>query len=811
MLAKSPGFTGVAVLSLALGIGANTAIFTLIKAVFLNPLPVEDASTLVQIYTVDKKTIETNATFTLTPTSLPNYVDYSAQNTVFNGLAAFTFTGLAYQGDGAPEQLPGVLASGNYFDVLGVRAVLGRTFTADDDKSLGGSPVAVLSHSIWTKRFGANPDLINQTIKLNSQSFTVIGVTPPNFKGTFTIGNPDIIWIPFSMREELLTGQIKNLENFRRFRWLNLVARLKPGVTMGQAEASLQTIAATLEREYPVDNGGRTIRMASLADSALGINQRRQFVLAGSVLQVVVGLVLLIACANLANLLLAQSTGRSKELSLRAALGAGRGRLLRQMLTESVVLAMAGGALGLLMAYWGLELLWSFRPPFLGENSIQLTLDARVLAFTAGISLFTGIVFGLAPAVRASSPNLSAMLNAGGRSGTFAWTRNPLRSMLVIAEVALALVALVGAGLFLRSMQNVQKVDPGFESSKLFTLNFDLTTQRYEMEPGKIFFRQVIERVRNVPGVEAAAVASNGPLQGGILRTYHREGQEKVPNARGTLILTQMISTTYFETMRIPFLSGRNITPFDKDGTTPVAVVNAAMAARLWPGESAVGKRVSYVGDTTLREVVGIVHDAVVGAIGEDPQPVAYLPIEQLYVPAATLHVRTRAAPEEVMGSVRETVQSLNRNLALTNVNTIGRVLDQGLWAPRMGAGLLGLFGLLALVLSTVGIYGVMSYSVAQRTNEIGIRMTLGAQRGDVLRLVVGQGMRLALVGIGAGPAAAIAAARLINSLLFGVTGADPLTFAAVGVLFTIVALVACLVPALRATRVDPVVALRYE
>jgi predicted permease len=804
-LIKRPGFTVVAVLSLSLGIGANTAIFTIINAVFLHPLPVEEPSRLAEMYTHDTLTIDVNANFQLTGTSLPNYEDYRDQNTVFSGLATVTFPiPLNWGGQAEPQQLNASLVSGTFFDVLGVKPYRGRTFVADGDKKLGGNPEVVLSYSLWARRFGSNPNTIGQTITLNATPYTVVGIAPPNFKGIVSLGRPDVLWIPITMRDYVLTGQLKALENNRRFRWLSIVG-------VAEAQAAMKTIAAGLEKEYPRDNKGRTVELFPLNESALGINQRRQFSLAGGVLMGVVGLVLLIACVNLANLLLAQAAKREKELSIRAAMGAGRFRLVRQLLTESTVLSLLGGAAGLLVAYWGRNVLWSFRPPFLLDGSIDLSFDARVLGFTLVISMLTGLAFGIIPAIKASGTDINEILKTGGRGGALGWTHNRLRGLLVISEIALALVALVGSGLFLRSMQNAQQFNPGFESQNLFQLLFDLGALRYDADHGQQFFRDVIERAKSVPGVVSASVSSNGIFGGGFAGTIFREGEQTDPNNRGTLVNFDDVTPGHFETMRIPLLSGRDFTDFDRENTTPVVIINEAMAKMVWPGQEAVGKRFSIVTDPKLLQVVGVVGTAVIGRIGEDPQLIAYVPVRQQYSPFAALVVRTTSNPEPLLGAVRTQVQLIDRNLAFTNGQTVQQILGQGLWAARMGAALLGSFGALALILASIGIYGVLAYSVAQRTSEIGLRMALGAQPGQVLRLVLKQGMLLALIGAAVGVLVALPVAHLASSLLYGVSATDPLTYGGITLLLVGVALLACYLPARRATCIDPLVALRVE
>jgi predicted permease len=812
MLRKSPGFTFVAVLSLALGIGANTAIFTIVNAVFLHPLPVDEPSRLAEMFTRDTRTVNTNANFQLTGTSLPNYEDYRDQNTVFTGLASVTFPiPLNWGGQAEPQQLNASLVSGNFFDVLGVKPYRGRAFIADADKKLGANAEVVLSYSLWARRFGSDDKQIGQTISLNGTPYTVVGVAPPSFKGIVSLGRPDVLWIPISMRDYVLTGQLKDWENNRRFRWLSIVGRLKPGVGVQQAQSAMKTVAVSLEKEYPRDNKGRTVELYPLNQSALGINQRRQFSLAGGVLMSVVGLVLLIACVNLANLLLAQSAKREKELSIRAAMGAGRFRLVRQLLTESTLLSLLGGLAGLLVALWGRKILWSFRPPFLLDGSIDLSFDSRVLGFTVLISLLTGLIFGIIPAIKASRTDINEVLKVGGRGGALGWTHNRLRGLLVIAEIALALVALVGSGLFLRSMQNAQQFNPGFESQNLFQLLFDVGALRYDADHGQQFFRDVIERAKSVPGVVDASVSSNGVFGGGIAGTIFREGEQTDPNKGGTLVNFDDVTPGHFETMRIPLLRGRDFTDFDRENTTPVVVINEAMAKIVWPGEEALGKRFAIVNTTNLLQVVGVVGTTVIGQIGEDPQPIAYFPMRQQYSPFATLIVRTTGNPEALLGAVRTQVQQLDKNLAFTNGQTVQQILGQGLWAARMGAALLGLFGALALILASIGIYGVLAYSVAQRTSEIGLRMALGAQPHQVLRLVLKQGMLLALVGAGVGVLVALPVARLASGLLYGVSATDPLTYAAITLLLMGVALLACYLPARRATRIDPLVALRVD
>ena len=811
MLRKNPGFTAVAVLSLALGIGANTTIFTVVNAILLNALPVRDLPRLVEMDTVDSKLLVTQARSEKLGMSFPNFQDYRRDSQVFTDLAAFMPIAVTWSGGAEPRELQGELVSANYFEVLGIRPARGRFFMPDEDTKPNGNDVAVLSYSLWANKLGSDPGIIGKPMIFDARPYTVIGIAPRGFRGTITFFSSEQVWIPTSMKDQVLGGKAKDFFNERRFLGVGTVGRLKPGLEMSAAEASLKTMAIHLETEFPKDNSGRSVALSPLADAAVGVNDHKRIALAGAMMMSVVGLVLLIACVNLANLLLAQGARRQKEISLRAALGAGRTRIVRQMLTESLLLSLAGGAVGLAFAYAGRSILWSFRPPFIDQSGIDLSLDSHVLLFTLGIAILTGFIFGLVPAVKASRPDLIETLKSGGRGGTMGWRRDPLRSLLVIGEMALALITLVGAGLFLHSLQNAQKTELGFESKNLLTMNFDLGALHYEEGRGQQFYRAAIEKVKNSPGAASVSIASNPPIGGGFARTVFPEGQDEASGNRGTLTVVDDVTPDHFETLRIPVTRGRSFNDGDRMETAAVAIVSEAMVKLHWPNEDAVGKRFHFIGDTTLREIVGVTANSVINEVGEEPQPIVFLPMTQDYVPAATLHVRTTSNPESVVATARAALQSLDPNLAITNVFTIELILSQALWAPRMGGLLLALFGALALVLSAVGVYGVLSYSVNQQTREIGLRMALGAQRGDVMRLILAQGLRLTVVGLGLGILAALALMRVLVSLLFDVRAYDPSTYTAVTLLLTAVALLACYIPARRAMRVDPMVALRYD
>jgi predicted permease len=813
MLTKNPAFSIVAILSLALGIGANTTIFTVVNAILLNPLPVKDVSRVMEVDTVDSKTRVTAANVEKLGMSYPNFQDYARQTQLFSAMTGLVGPlPLTWSGGAEPRQLQAQMVSASYFDLLGVHPAAGRFFLPDEDTKPGGNNVAVVSYSLWTNKFGASPNTIGQILTLNATPYTVIGVAPRGFKGTFTFNNAEEIWVPISMYPQVLAGFFKDNFNDRRFLAMTAAyGRLRDGVTMAAAEASLKTVAAGLESAFPKENAGRSVALTPLAEAAVGVNNRSQITLAGGLMMSIVGLVLLIACVNLANLLLAQAAGREKEIGVRAAMGASRGRVIQQLLTESMVLAFLSALAGLAIAYAGRTILWSFRPPFIRDSDLDLGFDSHVLLFTLSVALLTAVLIGVVPALKAARPNLIEVLKVGGRGNTVGWASSPFRSMLVVTEIALALVALVGAGLFIRSMQNAQRIDPGFESSSLFLFNFDLGALHYDEGRGQQFFRAAIERAQAAPGVESATIADAPPLIGGFARTIFPEGQDEASGYRGTLTTINDIAPNFFETLRIPLVGGREFTDNDRATTKPVAIASEAMAKHFWPNENAVGKRFHFFGDPTLREIVGVVRNTVVGNIGEEPQPLAYLPLAQNYSPAVTMEVRTKGRPEGVISGVRSQVQSLDSNVALTNFLTVEELIGQGLWAPRMGAALLAVFGGLALILAIIGVYGVLSYSVNQQTREIGIRMAMGAQAGRVLGLVVGQGMRLAAAGLILGLIVAFAAMRVMSSLLFGVSAHDPLTFVGVSLVLAVAAVLACYIPARRATKVDPIIALRYE
>jgi predicted permease len=805
-LIHSPGFTAAALLSLALGIGANTAIFTLTNALFLNPLPVREPSRILELFTVDHATQTTATNLTRTGVSLPNTNDIAAQNGSFSGVAAYAQAGVTLTGFGKPTQENAFAVTPSYFDVLGVPMAVGRARF-----STAPIPEAVLSHSLAQRLFGSDAAALGHTIDLNSVAYTVIGIAPPDFRGTLTVGPTDPIWLPLSMHQQIYSGPIERLFNERRFRFLSVFARLKPGISEQQADANLATIAARLEAAYPKDNRGRALETSTLSEAALGFAPRDQTIGATVALTVAVGFVLLIACANLANLSLARATRRGREMGIRVALGAGRRRLVQQLLLEAAVLSAAGGAMGISLGWAGAKLLWAARPGFLTNAAIDVNPDWRICLFTAGLSALSCLLFGVAPIVRASTPDLSRLLNTSGRGNVQGGGRSPLRAALVAGEIALALIALVGAGLFIRSMQRTQSVNPGFETNRLFVAGLNLAPQHMSPERGREFLRALVAKVSAVPGVASASVAGAAPLSGGgLLQTAFHES-DAMDSRLGVLMVTMPVTASYLDTMRIPVIEGRGISEFDRADSAPVMVLSEATARLMWPGQRAIGKRLHFATAPELREVVGIVKDVAILNVGERPQMVTYFPFDQMYQPGVVLHVRTAGPPDNMIAPVQAAVQSLNSEMALINPGSMQQVMAQALWAPRMAATLFGVFGMLGMTLAVIGVYGVMAYTVLQRTSEIGIRMAVGASPGKVVNMMIGESARLALIGIAVGIGGALALTRKVESLLFQTSASDPATYAAVALLLAATAMIAGGVPAWRAARIDPVKALRQE
>jgi predicted permease len=806
LLARNPALTIVAALSLALGIGANTTIFTLVNAVLLNPLPVKDVSRLVSVVVTEMRNGQMT---TLNGMSRINAEDIRDHNTVFSGLAISGFAPLALSGTaGEPEQIFGQIVTGNYFEVLGAPIAAGRTFRPDEDKELGAQPVVVLSHPLWMRRFGGSRDIVGKTITLNGRSFNVVGVTAEGFRGTFPVGGP-ALWVPMAMHREVLSGIALEFHNSRRGLGHQITARLKDGVTIEQARANVAALFKGLEERFPTDNRGRSATVLSIADGTLPQAFRQNLVRIGGLLTAIVALVLLIACGNVANLLLARAAARRQEIAVRLSLGASRLRLMRQLLTESMLLAALGAIGGIVVAFWARALLWAYRPPFLQEGVVDLRFNGRVLMFTAGVAIVTGILFGLAPALQSSRPDLVMELKERTTvpSGT-RWYN--VRNLLVVGQIGLSFVALVSAGLFLRSLGNAQKIDPGFDGSRLVILGMNAGTQGFNETRGRDLYRRAIDRLAGVPGVHSATLSTGVPLFfGGMGRTVFRDDQDANDPRNGRMTSVNEVGPAYFETLRIPILRGRAFTGNDRQGSTPVAIINEAMAKQYFANEDPIGRRIRIFSDKVPREIVGIAKTVKVNFLGENDTPYLYFPLEQVYGAQVTIQVRTTGEPDALLPTIRRELQQVEPGMPLLNVNTYETVLHQSLWAPRMGAWLLGIFAALALLLASIGLYGVMTYAVNQRRRELGIRLALGARQEDVRNMVVRQGLVIALVGVTVGLAVAFALARLIANLLFGVPATDPLTFAVIPIVLLSVALLATFFPAWRASRVDPVEALR--
>jgi predicted permease len=810
MLRKQPGFTLIAVFSIALGIAANTSVFTIVNAMLFKPMPVAEPERLVALYTR-----EPNSLFPR-EFSFPDYKDYRDQNDVFSELFLHDSQPLSLKNrDDKAELIIGELVTGNYFTGLGVTPTTGRLFTPEDDRVPGGHPLAVLNHSFWQRRFGADPNIVGRVVRLNGDDFTVIGVARQGFSGTRFLGYIPEVWLPFSMHEQVVRGSA-DWQTARGNAQFNVNGRLKPGVTIAQATAAMNLRAQQLAAAYPQTNANKSIGMVPAGNKTQPAITLMGFLpLAAGLLMGIVGLVLLVACANVANLLLARASVRRREIAMRLALGASRWRLVQQLLTESMLLALAGGGLGLLLAQWLTSLLPATAPKLdfaTVDFNHDLGLDGRVLGFTLAASLLTGLLFGLLPAWQASKADLVSTLK-GEATVTTGRRRIHLRDLLVVAQVALSLMLLVGAGLFVKSMFYAQEMNPGFESQRILLANVNVDLQGYDETKGREFYRRVIERIKALPGVEAASLGNwlpLGPDNNGA--TVNVEGYvPQYANERIEIGYT-VAGPDYFETMRTPIVQGHGFTVTDDEKSPRVVVVNEAMARRFWPGQSAIGKRLR-LGDAAepVYEVVGVAHDGKYYLLGEAPTEFMFLPLRQNYSGEATLIARTSVPPENLAALVRQEVAALDGELPVSGVKTMPEYLDRLLSAPKSVAGLVGIFGLVALALAAMGLYGVMSYAVAQRTREIGIRMALGSSVAMVFGWLLKQGMRLAFVGIGIGLLAAFALTRLLRSLLYGVSATDPLTFGLIALLLALVALLACWLPARRATKVDPLIALRCE
>ena len=806
MLAKTPGVTFVAVITLALGIGANTAIFSSVSAFTSRPLPVPSPDQLIRPVEIseDRGTADNF--------SYPDFVDYRNQSTFFSGFCAEDMVQVAIDTQEQNDVIWGQIVSGNYFDMLQIKPVMGRAFAPDEDGAPGAHPVVVLGYSLWQRRLASDPNVVGKTLRLNNHQFQVIGVAPESFKGT-KFGLSMDFWAPMAMVGEL-SGDADLLTD-RDSHWLTIIGRLKQGASITQASAEINAISFRLNQAYLDERSNNTqAKVVTEIDGRWG--EAAKVIKAGGALAMaIVGLVLLIACANVANLLLARAAARRKEIGIRLALGASRARLIRQLLTESLLLSLIGGGLGLLLAYWITDLMQGFIP-VLQYNVVEdfFALDSRALMFTFVISVATGIVFGLAPAWNSSNPDVVPILKGGSEVVKGRTRRVTLRSSLVVAQVALSLVVLVCAGLFIKSFRKAQQMDPGFgtKNAVLMTLNPPLVG--YDNDRTRNFYQQITERARSIPGVEAVALTRLMPLgdssnsNGPILK----EGETLARGSAGRDVTTNVISPDYFKAMQIPILEGRDFDDRDREKTQRVVIVNQRMAQVLWPGESAVGKRIFIGADShDPLEVVGVVKSGKYRSLAEDPRMFFYYPLSQRRPGIMTMVMRTNGDPRNFVGALRHEVQQLDRAVPMSAVKTMAQHMTWPLWGPSMAATLALAFGVIALLLSSVGLYSVMAYVVSQRTKEVGIRMALGASRQDVLKMITSQGMRLAIVGAGLGLVLALVLAKVMSSLLIGVSGYDITTFVIVSVVLSVVAFVASYLPARGATKVNPLIALRYE
>jgi putative ABC transport system permease protein len=793
MLLKRSGFTIAAALTLALGIGANSAIFSVVNAVLLRPLPFAEPDRLVYAEAADLRDGTKGGSI-----SPPDFLDYRERNHVFEHFAAFQTLSFTITDEASePERITSARVSSDFFETLGVAPIAGgRAFLADEEQE-GHNGVILISYGLWRRRFGADPKIVGKTLLLNGQSATIIGVMPEEFQ----FPRETELWTPIAFK----TPQM----SVRRTHFLQAIGRLKPNVTFDQAQTEMTSIARQLEKQYPETNTDYGIGLTRLPERLVG--EMRQSLL---LLVAAVGFVLLIACANVANLQLARGASRYREIAVRAALGASRGRVVRQLLTENILLALLGGILGLLLAIWSVDLLVAFSPENVPRVK-EINIDWRVIAFTLVISLVTGALFGLIPALAASKPNLTATLKEGSR-GAMGMGRQRLRSILVITEVALSLILLIGAGLLIKSFLRLSQVDPGFKPTNVLTMQLALTRPKYPEESQRVnFFQQLIARIEALPGVQAAGIVSELPLSGQENDTFFTiEGKPQV--AFGSLendANIRIVSPDYFRAIGVPLIKGRLFTDRDKTEAAKVIIVNERFVSRYLPGEDPIGKRLTIdFGKPWTGEIAGVIGSIRHSSLAQqEPSAEMYVNYAQTPPFAMNLVVRAAGDPAHLTNAIRRELQSLDKDVPIYNVKTMEQRFSESAAQPRFRTLLLGLFALVALILASIGIYGVISYSVAQRTHEIGLRVALGAQTGDVLRLVIGQGIRLVIIGAALGLVGAIAVTRLMSSLLFGVTATDPMTFAGVSFLLGTVALLACYLPARRAMKVDPMIALRYE
>jgi putative ABC transport system permease protein len=789
---KKPGFTAIAIITLALGIGANTAIFSVVNGVLLRPFPYKDPEKIVTLW---QSSIQNNVK--KEEVAPANFLDWKDQSRVFENIAAIYPYGLDLTGQGEPESFETWLVSEGFFNIVGVEAQYGRTFLPEEYRP-GSDLVVLLSYGVWQRRFGSDPGLVGQKLILDDKPYTVVGILPPEFQ----FPTKRDMWAPkvFDEHDKIVRGSA----------YINVVARLKPGVTPEQAQSEMDSISARLSQEYPQTNRDMRALVVTLPEQMVGQVRPALMVLLGAV-----GFLLLIACANVANLLLVRGAERQRELAIRTALGASRRRIVRQLFTESLMLAFLGGLGGILLAGWGIDAIIALSPENLPRIE-QVNIDGRVLSFALGASLLTALIFGLIPSLHFSNPNLQETLKEGGQQASAGITRNRLRNFLVVSEIAMALVLLIGAGLLIRSFVGLIRVDPGFQVDKVIALQVFIWDKYKTPEQRVTFFDQAFERILALPGVRAAGAVSALPFLEHSIdteTTFSIQGRPQPSLGQEFAAYSTVATTDFFETMKIPLKGGRLFTRFDKKDSPPVVVINETMARRYWPEEDPIGKTivVRSFGKPTPREIIGVVGDERHTGLDSDPRPEFFVPHLQNPFGSMTIVVRTNSDPLALLPSLKNEIWAINKDQPFYDIATMEQLVSGSLVERRFHLLLLGTFAAIALLLAGVGIYGLISFSTSQRTHEIGIRMALGAQTSDIMNMILGEGVVLVLIGIAIGLAGALALTRFLKSFLFGITTTDPITYAAISLLLISVALFACYIPARRAMKVDPMVALRHE
>ena len=809
-LIRKPGFTLVALLSLTLGIGANAMIFTLVKAIFLQPIPVQDASRVIVVYSTNQN--RSGPVMNYLASSYPNAMDYREKNDVFEAMSLYTGGSGDMQLGQKDTQVGVQLVDNEFFDIVGVKPFMGRAFLPEEDKTPGKNPVMILSYGLWNRELGADPNIVGKNIRIDRQDYSVVGVMPRYFHDVGAIGTTDV-WVPMMMHDQVNLGQRQTWFPKRGFRMLFMVGKLKPGISLEAAQASMAAMGNQLEKMYPADNGGRNVTLVPISHTNVPLQQREIFVRAGQMMAVIVTLVLLIACGNVANLLLARATERRREFAVRLSLGATRGRLIRQLLTESSLLAIGAALLGAFIARWSKQFAsWLVGGGF--PDTVDFSVDKRVWFYTFVIAVISTVIFGLVPALQASKVSQMDALKDRGDSGAKGGRWFSLRGVLVMAQVAFSLIALVASGLFIHSLKNAQQMDPGFDTTHSLMAFLSPQQQLQFNQPQSLqFFRDAIDRAAAVPNVVAAGMSADSPFSIGLRSNVWTAEADRSDPRNGVMTPNVAVSPGYFNAAGIALLAGRDFTEHDDMNSPKVVVVNQAFADQFWPGQNPIGKRVylrSFGGAEATPEVVGVVRTVKYNTLGEPPQGILYAHMGQLYNPNMVLYVRTNGDPDQSVKNVRSAIMGIDRKMRF-GMRTLPQVMDNTLSSAKIGAEVLAGFGILALLLAAIGTYGVIAYTVTQRTHEMGIRIALGAQRVNILQLVLAGGMGMVSAGVAAGLLLSALLASSVASLLYGINGLDFAAFSASAAILMGVALIACLIPARRAMRVDPIVALRHE